>query len=260
MVLAGTSALAMLDDSGQGASGNDSSFSKFSSGTKFIVKALAPDKIASFDSYGIFKDATIGDDTFRRVNSFEPENPSTKNDKGYATDNLTPWDLAANFYNDQAQALIEDGADKDSATVKPLRSKAAVFRLKQRFILPFVDLDTGALIYIDMSKLQAQAILKVTKKQHEKGKLNRLAFELEKSGSGKDTVVSMTPIVDIEDELTDKQQANFAKVDVDAVEPNFNGLTFVANHAQQVENLVATGFDISAIGIEAPEKDEELPF
>lgn len=260
MVVVGTGALSMLEDSGQGASANDSQFSKFASGTTFLVKALAPDKIATFDSFGIFKDATIDGDTFRRANSFEPETASTKNERGYAVENLTPWDLASKYYNDQAQALIEGGADKDSDEVKNLRLKAGVFRAKQRFILPFVDLDTGSLIYIDMSKLQAQAVLAVTKKQHAKGKLNRLAFELEKSGSGKDTVVAMTPIIDVEDELTPKQQANFEKVDVDTVEPNFNGLTFVANHAQQIDNLVAAGFDISLIDLEVAEKDATEAF
>lgn len=260
MVVVGTGALSMLEDSGQGASANDSKFSKFASGTSFLVKALAPDKIATFDSFGIFKDVTIDGETFRRTNSFEPETASTKNDRGYAVENLTPWDLASKFYNDQAQALIEDGADKDSDEVQNLRAKAGVFRAKQRFILPFIDLDTGALIYIDMSKLQAQAVLDVTKKQHAKGKLNRLAFELEKKGSGKDTKVSLTPIFDIEDDLTDKQQANFEKADIDKVEPNFNGLTFVADYDQQVDNLVAAGFDIEKIGLEVAEKDATEAF
>ncbi|EUJ42554.1 hypothetical protein [Paenilisteria rocourtiae] len=260
MVVVGTGALSMLEDGGQGASGNDSKFSKFASGTTFLVKALAPDKIATFDSFGVYKDATIDGESFRRANSFEPEVPSTKNDKGYAVDNLTPWDLASKYYMDQAQPLLNDGADKKEEPVKSLLAKAGVFRAKQRFILPFVDLDTGALIYIDMSKLQAQAVLTVTKKQHAKGKLNRLAFELEKSGSGKDTVVAMTPIIDIEDELTDKQQLNFAKVDIDTLEPNFNGLTFVADYNQQVDNLVAAGFDISRIGLEVAEKDATEAF
>lgn len=247
LVLVGNEALLTLDEQrSNNGGGSGKRFTSVKSGeAPIVVKALPTSKIAAYYSYSIFK----------KVNSFEAKEPSEKNARGYAIDKLTPWDLASKYYQDQANKLIEDGADKDDAKVKPLRDSATLYRAKQRYIMPFVDLSTGEVIYVDFSKPQTKAILAIIQKQEAKGKLNKIAFELEKSGSGRDTVVSLTPVIDIED-LTDEQQKHFTDTDIEKVEVDFEGLTFVADEAQQIANLVQAGFDPKLIGIEAPTNTE----
>lgn len=247
LVLVGNEALLTLDEQqSNNGGGSGKRFTSVKSGeAPIIVKALPTAKIAAYDSYSIFK----------KVNSFEAKEPSEKNARGYAIDKLTPWDLASKYYQDQANKLIEEGADRDDAKVKPLRESAALYRAKRRYIMPFVDLSTGEVIYVDFSKPQTKAVLAIIQKQEAKGKLNKIAFELEKSGSGRDTVVSLTPVIDIED-LTDEQQKHFAATDIEKVEVDFEGLTFVADEAQQITNLVQAGFDPKLIGLEAPTSTE----
>src|SRR5690625_5187698 len=100
-----------------------------------------------------------------------------------------------------------------------------------------------------------------------------MAFELEKSGQGTSTVVSLTPLF-VED-LDEKQAKNFEnapdKFDMDL----FDGILYEMDEEEQIEKLIEVGFDISLIGLEPPKKesdqrqgpemdseilDEDLPF
>lgn len=255
MVLVGNKAYESLKESGSEDSGTSSGkkFTSLKSGNEaLIVKALPPQMIAAYDSYGIFG----------KVNSFEADPPSIKNARGYAVEKLTPWDLAANYYQEQANDLIKQGKSKDSEEVQPLRNEAAKYRAQRRYIVPFVELSTGELIYIDFSKNQVKAINPIIEKQYEKGKLNNLAFELEKTGKNRDTVVSLTPVIYLED-LTAEQQKNLKEIDIEAQEPDFDGLTFTCDESQQIEKLAEAGFDLKLINLEQPTfkvTDEDLPF
>ncbi len=253
MVLVGNEAYSSLTEKvSTTATGDIKKFTYLKSGEPAkIVKALPPEQIAAYDSYSVFG----------KVNSFEAEKPSIKNARGYAVEDLTPWDLASKYYQDQAAELIEKGKSKDDDEVKALRNEAAKYRSRRRYIVPFVDLNTGELIYVDFSKNQMKNVNSIVEKQHAKNKLNKLAFELEKTGEGRDTVVSLTPIIDADD-LTKEQQKQLKDVDITKQEPDFEGLTFVCDEAQQIEKLIESGFDVKLIGLDpnAVEKDPTEEF
>lgn len=252
MVLVGNEAYSSLTEKvSTAATGDIKKFTYLKSGEPAkIVKALPPEQIAAYDSYSVFG----------KVNSFEAEKPSIKNARGYAVEDLTSWDLASKYYQDQVAELIEKGKSKDDDEVKALRNEAAKYRSRRRYIVPFVDLNTGELIYVDFSKNQMKNVNSIVEKLHAKDQLNKRPFELEKTGEGRDTVVSLTPILD--DELTEEQLKWLKDVDITKQEPDFEGLTFVCDEAQQIEKLIEAGFDVKLIGLDpnAVEKDPTEEF
>lgn len=231
---AGTAALDALNQTNDGG-GSGAEFASFKTGTTYKVRVLGAADLIRFYSYGIFK----------KVNSFVAQNPSVKNAKGFAVENFTPWDLASNYYADLKKQAEEAG---NAAKAEDYKAEAGKYRAKERFALGFIDLTTGEPIIVDLSKKQAQGVHAVIKKQEKK--LGRLAFELAKDGSGTSTVVSLSPIIDMDEDLTDKERENFAKYDGKEFDMAlFDGLLFEADEKQQIENLVAAGFDISLIGL-----------
>src|SRR5699024_8504987 len=227
---AGADALDVLNQTDEG--GNDTEFAKFSSGTKYAVKVLGTSDLISFFSYGIYK----------QVNSFVAEKPSKKSRAGNPVEDYTPWDLAWKYFADKS----EEFGDADS-------QEAYKYKPKQRFALGFIDLDTGEPIIIDLSKNQAQAVHGVIKRSEKR--LDRVPFELEKSGQGTSTVVSLTPL--FEDDLTEKQAKNFADAPKEFDMALFDGLLYEMDEDEQIEKLIESGFDISLIGLEAPEKKKK---
>lgn len=244
---AGADALNALNQTDEGGSGAE--FSSFKSGSTYYVKVLGTADLISFFSYGIYK----------QVNSFVAKNPSKKSAKGYPVENLTPWDLAWKYHKD----LSEDFNDHHG-------QEAGKYRAKQRFAMGFFDLDSGEPIIIDVSKNQAQAIHGAIKKYEKR--LGKLAFELSKEGSSTSTTVSLTPVLDMEEDLTDKQRANFDKAPESFDMKLFDGLLYEADEDEQIENLIKAGFDVSLIGLSKPVsegvgsgpdgeiEDEDLPF
>src|SRR5690606_25592931 len=80
-----------------------------------------------------------------------------------------------------------------------------------------------------------------------KGKLDKKAFKVTKSGSGTDTIVTASTL-DLDD-LTDKEAANFAKHDGEKFDMSlFGGILYEADEKEQVELLAQAGFDVSLIG------------
>ncbi|WEY98927.1 hypothetical protein P5634_13735 [Bacillus subtilis] len=253
----GAAALNALNSTNEGGSSNTTEFTSFTSGTSFKVRVLGTEDLIRFYSYGIYK----------KVNSFVAQNPSDINDKGFPEGNFTPWDLAWKYYQD----LKREAADKgDSQAEEKYKEEASKYRVKERYALGFIDLATGEPIIIDLSKKQAKTVYAVILKYEKK--LGKVAFELEKTGSGTSTTVSLTPVIDMDDDLTDKERENFAKyADKQFDMKLFDGLLFEADEKTQLENLVAAGFDISLIGKSLggnaadehePWKpsDEDLPF
>src|SRR5699024_3783144 len=86
-------------------------------------------------------------------------------------------------------------------------------------------------------------------------RLDRMAFELRKDGQGTSTTVSLTPL--FEEDLDDKQAKNFEnapdKFDMDL----FDGILYEMEEEEQIVKLIEVGFDVSVIGLEAPEKKRE---
>src|SRR5690625_4163038 len=228
----GADALDVLNKEDGG--GNNMEFSKFSSGTSYFVKVLGTADLIQFFSYGIYK----------QVNSFVAERPSKKSAAGNPVEDLTPWDLAWKYYADKSEKF----GDEDS-------QEAYKYKPKQRFAMGFFDLTSGEPIIIDVSKNQAQAIHGIIKKYEKR--LDQMAFELSKQGSGRDTTVSLSPVMFPEEDLTEQQHKNLAEASESFDMKLFDGILFEADEAQQIENLIQAGFDISLIGLEAPAKKEE---
>ncbi|WP_060207069.1 hypothetical protein [Sporosarcina koreensis] len=243
---AGTDALDALNATNDGGSGAE--FTSFKSGSSFFVKVLGTANLITFYSYGIYK----------QINSFVADKPSKKSAAGYPVADLTPWDKAWKYHKDLSQDFNDHHGQE-----------AGKYRAKQRFAMGFIDLDTGEPIIVDVSKNQAQAIHGAIKKYEKR--IDKLAFELSKSGESTGTVVSLTPVIDMEEDLTDKQRENFSKAPASFDMTLFDGLLFEIDEAEQVKLLTQAGFDVSLIGYsaqagstDAPTDDEDgsdpLPF
>jgi hypothetical protein len=239
----GADALNSLNASNDGG-GSKAEFASFKTGTTFKVRVLGTADLIRFYSYGIFK----------KVNSFVAKNPSVRNAKGFAESNFTPWDLASNYYADLRKQAEDAG---QTAKVEQYKAEAAKYRAKERFAFGFIDLTTGAPIIVDLSKNQAKSVHAVIKKYE--AKLGKLAFELSKTGESTSTVVSLSPIIDMDEDLSDKEREHFAKADGTTFDMAlFEGLLYEADEKEMTENLVAAGFDIALIGLSlgATEVDE----
>lgn len=230
---AGEDALNALNETNEGG-GNNTEFTSFKSGTTYYVKVLGTADLISFYSYGIFK----------QVNSFVAKNPSKKTPNGFPVENLTPWDKAYLYHKNKSK----DFTDKHG-------QEASKYRAKQRFAMGFFDLDSGEPIIIDVSRNQAQAIHGAIKKYEKR--LNKLAFELSKEGSGTSTTVSLTPVLDMEEDLTEQQRANFDKAPAKFDMTLFDGLLYEADEDEQIELLKQAGFDVTLIGYDVGGKQDE---
>ena len=222
---AGMDALNALNASDQGAEKNE--FNSFKTGVSYKVRAY-PAALITFYSYGIYG----------KVNSFTAAQPSKKSAKGYPVENLTPWDRAWKYHKD----LSEDFSDAHG-------QEAGKYRAKQRFALGFYDLTSGENIVVDLSKNQAQAVMGVITKSEKR--LDKLAFELSKSGSGKSTIVSLTPITFPDEDLSDEERKNFASAPAEFDMARFDGILFEADEAEQIKLLQQAGFNPVLIGLEA---------
>lgn len=220
--------------------GNDAEWSKLNSGMSYKVRLFKnyQQAVMHFRNYGIWK----------VVNSFSAKNPSTKDARGFAESNLTPWDLASQYY---AELLFKAMDAKDAVAEKEYKQKAGLYREKERYAVAFGDIDTGLPVHFDISPKQWTGIKTVIQKYQ--ANLDTLCFEIAKNGTGTSTVVSFMPIMTQLDPLTDKQQANFDKIGEIDFDPNvFKGFLYEIDEAEQTQLLVQAGFDISLIGLERP--------
>lgn len=233
----GAAALGALQSSNEGGNLSQSEFTKFGVGTTFKVRVLGTEDLMQYFGYGIYK----------KVNTFVAANPSIRDKKGNAVDNLTPWDKAEKYYRDLQFAANDKGDEK---TAKAYGQEAGKYRGKEKYVMGFVNLENGEEIIVDLTKNQAlEVYANITK--YEK-KLGKLAFELSKTnatGQAKDTKVSLTPLIDFDEDLTEKEKENFAKFEGKSFNlALFDGLLYEVGEKEQIENLVASGFDISLIG------------
>lgn len=252
MVQIGLGALAGLTSEVVAETKKEGVFTKFPIGSSFKVRVLGVEDVASFLNYGIYG----------VVDSFVAKNPPTVNERGFVVDNLTVWDKASKFlYDKAAKATTEAQAEE-------LRKEAGKYRAKTRAIMAFIDLDTNLPIFVDVSQAQFKVIYGVITKNAKK--LDKKAFELEKSGSGTSTTVSLTMLdLDDEDDITEKQRENFKSWDGKSIDPSgFEGLNYEADEAQQIAFLRQGKFDPALIGYtengveggSTEEDDEVLPF
>lgn len=205
-------------------------------GTSYKVGIKSIEDVAEYYGYSIFK----------KVNTFVPKNPAERNAKGFITANPTVWDRAAELLYTEANAAKEAGAS--DADVKPLTDEAYLYRGKPKFLRAFFDLETGKDIVIDFSPKQEKTIKAVILKYAKK--LDKIAFELSKTGESTNAVVALSPLIDMDEDLTDKQRENYGKLgaapfDMESLET----CLYVADESEQIKNLVIAGFDIGRLGL-----------
>lgn len=230
-VLTGADAFGALDEGNEETVSNE--FTYLKSGNKFIVKVPGFNVIPEY-VYGDFN---------KKIYSFIAENPSKKSAKGYPVENLTPFDLAWKHYKDQS----EDWQDK-------MAQEANIYRAERKFTIGFYDLDTGEPIMVEFTRKQANAI-KDTVFKYEK-RLDQFAFELAKTGSGTNTVVTLS-LIPVLDDLTDKQKENFEKLPNYFDASNFENLYYVMSDEEQIETLTRVGFDVKLIGLEPVASEQD---
>lgn len=229
-------------------SGGDNSFTKFNVGSAYRVRALGLSDLFTYIGYGNQK---------KGVSTFAAKNPSKRDAKGYAVDKLTPWDLAEKHYRLQQFAAL-DADDKEKA--KELGTQANIYKGSPRFVLGFANIENGDLIAVDLSKAQAQAIHAVIKKYEKK--IDKLAFDLTKTNPGsrpQDTKVELAPIIDFEEDLTDKEKATFRSFDGKEFDKaRFDGILYEMEDAEQYEALTQAGFDVKLIGYSKEDAKTEV--
>lgn len=221
---------------------NDVEWTKLNSGMSYKVRLFKnyTQAVMKFRNYGIYK----------VINSFSAKNPSTKDSRGFAESNLTPWDSASKYYTDLMFKAMDA---KDAVAEKENKQKAGLYREKERYAVAFGDLDTGLPVHFDISPKQWSGIRTVIEKY--KANVDTLSFEIAKTGSGTATVVSFMPIMTQLDPLTDKQQANFDKFNDFEFDPTvFTGFLYEVDEDEQIQFLIQAGFDVSLIGLEAPKQ------
>lgn len=219
----------------------ESPIKSFKSGSVYKVGVKSINDVAEYFGYGMFGDKAHG-----AVKTFVPKNPSERNAKGYVTKGHTLWDRASELFYADANAAKEAGASEDE--VKALTNEGYLFKGKKRYLRAFFDLAEGKDIVVDLSPKQEETLKAVIKKYEKK--LGTIAFELTKTGKGTNAVVALSPIIDMDEDLTDVERKNFAKLAEASFDlSDFETCLYVADEEEQTKNLVIAGFDIGRLGL-----------
>lgn len=184
--------------------------------------------------------------------------------KVFYTTPVTPGSL----YQKAADALYK--AAKDAATeaeAEELRNYAYQLKPKPRYLFGFINLADGEPIVVDLTKAQAQVVISAIEKYAKK--INKVAFELSKEGSGTSTTVSLSPVLDMDEDLTETERKNFDEADGKEIPDElYENVLYVKDESEQLEDLhnFAQKFnlDIGVLGIDEtkevePIEDEEAP-
>lgn len=247
----GAAALDALNATNSGG-GNDAEITPFKSGTVFKVRVKDASDLMNYFNYGIYK----------KVNSFVPQNPSTRDEKGFVVADHTPWDLASKYYFDQARKASKDEEED-------LKAEGRQYKGSEKFLLGFYDLSSGKDIIVDLTKNQALSVYGTIKEYAEIGKDGRpvpggehefeeMAFKLSKKGESTSTVVTLNPIVNISKGLTEEEQKNFEASEGQKFDESlFDNVLYEADEDEQVELLKQAGFDPTLIGYGAKKAESE---
>ena len=228
-------------------------FTSFKSGDTKVVKFKSLDDVAGYNAYGVFQ----------QVNTFVPENPAVFNERGFVEKNPTSWDKAAQHYYDRAK--------KDETNEKELKKLGYKYAAKQRFMIAVFDVQTGEDIVIDLTKPQAGSVMDSLMDYAETDEdgnviegadhdFNDMVFKLSKKGSGTNTVVTLSPIVNLAKGLTKEEKENFESDAAKQPIPDdiFDDLLFTLDDDDMLRGLAKCGFDLSIIGEVAPPPKDEL--
>lgn len=213
----------------------DSAIVSFSSGTTYKVRVKSAEDSVEYYAYGIFD----------KVHTFVPKTPAERNAKGYVVAAATVWDRAEEYLRAQAKAAKDAGRE---AEAEKIGQTAYLYKGKPRYLVAFGNLEDGADIVIDLSKKQAAGIFATIAKYAKK--LDKVAFELSKTGRDTSTSVTLTPILDMDEDLTEQERKNFDKCGAKPFDQEqFEACLFVADDAEQTKFLIQAGFDIGKIGL-----------
>jgi hypothetical protein len=155
------------------------------------------------------------------------------------------------LYDDAVPLLYQDAeaAEKagDTEKAEELKMIANDLRAKERYLFGFVDLSTGNQIVVDVTKGQGEGLVDDILKYEKK--LGKLPFVLSKTGTKTSTKVSLSPVLDPEEDLEPTELKNFqASAGQEFDSSLFEKIFFVKPKEQQAEDLVKLGFDLSRIG------------
>ena len=207
----------------------------FPTGTTVKVRILSATDSAEYYAHGIYG----------KVSTFVPKTPAERNSKGFITGNPSVWDRAATLLYDEARSAKDAGNEQ---AAEQIRKEAYLLKSKRRYLVGFGNLQTGEFGFVDLTPKQAAGVFAAIKKYEKR--LDKIAFELTKSGSSTDTTVSLSPIIDMDEDLTEAERANFDKLNGAAFDFSvFDGFLYEADEAEQTRNLVIAGFDIGRLGL-----------
>jgi hypothetical protein len=222
---------------------NNAQMTSFKSGTTLKVRIPSDEEYVEYSSVSVFK----------VINTVAVE--------------------SGNLYEKASKLLYEDAnkvkARGDEAVSEELRQQASQIKPKPRYLFGFFSLENGEPIVIDVSKKQAQVLIKsITKNAR---KLKKSAFEVSKEGSGQSTTVMITQLEsDHEDEsceLQPNEVKNFLATEGKEFPGNmYEAVLFTKDTADQADDLRAFGFDVSRLGVlginddVTPIHEEDLPF
>jgi len=206
---------------------------KFNGGSTLKVRVKSGSDIVEYYAHGLFNPS---------VKTFAPKITPSRNAKGYITANPSVWDRASDLL------YADASAEKDAAKAQELKDMAYNLKSKPRYLFGFVNLETGEEGFVDLTKKQADSVTAALKKYA--NRLGKYAFELSKTGSSTNTVVSLSPILEMEEDLTEAERANFAKDTGASFDfSKFEDFVYQADEAEQTKNLVIAGFDIGRLGL-----------
>ena len=144
------------------------------------------------------------------------------------------YDKAVDLLYADAKKVQEAG---DEEKAKELRRHANALKAKPRYLFGFINLEDGEPMLLDLSKKQAQGVI-TTIKKYEK-RLDQLAFEISKTGSGQSTTVTFNPLMFLDEDLTPQELENFNKSKGKTIpEEVYANCLYVKNRGEQAEDLL----------------------
>lgn len=165
------------------------------------------------------------------------------------------YDKAVKLMYDDLEK-IEKEKGENSKEYKDLKAIINDLRAKPKMLFGFINLEDGQPLIIELSRNQGLSLVSMMQKNEKK--IKKYAFEIYKSGEGTSTQVNLG-LLDVEDELSDKELENWVKskdVQIDFI-PLFEKTLYVKTDEQRVIDLHKLGFDVTRIGYEVPQIEEQ---
>lgn len=211
--------------------GNNNVLKSFKSGTTYKVRVPSATDFVEYYNHSVYK-------VFYST-------PCTR-----ASGQEDMYDKAVDLIYKDANNAKKAG---DESRAEDLKQKAYQLKAKPKYLFGFFDLEEdGEPLIIDVSKKQAQALITGIEKFSKR--LDKTAFEISKTGTGTSTTVSIMPVLDIDEDLTEAEQEAFKNTKGKEFPEELYGKVFKTKSTdEQIEDLKAFGFDVGRLGYETDE-------